>query len=121
MAGITLEGLILTRLNDVHNAMLTNNYPLALNALQIIWTLIPDEDLRKQIEEKTKSYQEEWKERSESLMRLFNEREYDEQTRRMRLQQEGEEHTLRMITEMAEFTTRLLIDNNLISREPSVP
>jgi len=121
MSGVTLESLILTRLNDVHNAMLSGNYGLAFNALNIVWTLIPDEGVRNKINKKTKEYQEEWKLKSEALMKMFNEREYDEQSRRMRLEKESGEHTVKMITEMVEFTTRLLIDNNLISREPSVP
>jgi len=121
MKGITLENLILTRLNDVHNAMLTGNYNLALNALNIVWTLIPDEDIRTQINDKMKTYQEEWKEKSERLMRMFNEKEYDEQSRNLRLSRDAEEHTLNMISEMVDFTTRLLIENNLIAREPSAP
>jgi len=124
--GITLESLILYRLNDVHNALLSDLPPpykheRALNALNILWSLIPSEEIRQQIEERLKEYQQEWQERHAQLMQLFEEREYDSTMRQMRLEQESAEHTVRMVEDMVEFTTRLLIENNLIAREPSVP
>jgi len=126
MKGITLEMLILYRLNDVHNALLSDIPPpykhtRALNALTILWSLIPSEEIRNQITEKLTEYQQAWKERQEELKKLFNEREYDSTTIEMRLTQESNEHTIRMVEDMVEFTTRILIENNLIPREPAAP
>ena len=121
MTGITLENLVLLRLNDVHNALLTENYPLALNALKIVWSLIPDKEIKKKIEEAQQQYQKAWQDRVSELKKLFNEREYDRTTQNMRMQQEEYQYMVDMVSGMANFTTQILIENNLIAREPSAP
>jgi len=126
MKGLTLENLILYRLNDVHNILLSDlpapyKHIKALNALNILWSLIPDEEVRKKIEERLQQHQNAWQKREKELRKLFDEREYDSTTASLRLDRESNEHTISMVEDMVEFTTRLIIENNFIAREPSAP
>lgn len=117
----TLENLIVNRLNDVQQALLIGQYQVAFNALNLLWSLIPDDDVRDLIEEKKKEYQEAWARTSAELTSLFNQKEYDSVTRKARMDVEESQYMIDMINGMAEYTTSLLIKNNIVAREPSVP
>ena len=120
VSGITLESLILLRLNEVHSALLQSNYDYALNALRLVWSLIPDENMRKMINDRLTEHQKRWKQLESEIRKEVNKKELDNATASWKLNNARIQYQIEMTNDMTEFTTRLLIENNMIAREPSV-